>query len=144
MKLLIKDFFSKCDQIRRNLGIWSHLLNKSLMENFIFCAVYDLEEYAIHCKLPANLVIFSNTLLIQLILLLFVSYYLIFIKDVAVKLRSYLGALVKSRERIEVSKIMVRLTVMAKSYLSNLSRVKAEFRWNLQLIALLFAASYFS
>ena len=87
---------------------------------------------------------FSNTLLIQLILLLFVSYYLVFIKDVAVKLRSYLGALVKSRERIEVNKIMVRLTVMAKSYLSNLSRVKAEFRWNLQLIALLFAASYFS
>lgn len=87
---------------------------------------------------------FSNTLLIQLILLLFVSYYLVFIKDVAVKLRSYLGALVKSRERIEVNKIMVRLTVMAKSYLSNLSRVKAEFRWNLQLIVLLFAASYFS
>ena len=128
MKLLIKDFFSKCDQIRRSLAIWSHLLKKSLMENFIFCAVYDLEEYAIHCKLPTNLVIFSNALLIQLILLLFVSYYLVFTKDVAVKLRSYLGALVKSRERIEVNKIMVRLTVMAKSYLSNLTRVKAEFR----------------
>ena len=128
MKLLIKDFFSKCDQIRRSLAIWSHLLKKSLMENFIFCAVYDLEEYAIHCKLPANLVIFSNALFIQLILLLFVSYYLVFTKDVAVKLRSYLGALVKSRERIEVNKIMVRLTVMAKSYLSNLTRVKAEFR----------------
>ena len=25
----IKDFFSKCDQIRRNLRIWSHLLKKS-------------------------------------------------------------------------------------------------------------------
>ena len=35
----IKDFFSKCDQIRRKLRIWSHLLKKSLMENFIFCAV---------------------------------------------------------------------------------------------------------
>ena len=35
----IKDFFSKCDQIRRKLQIWSHLLKKSLMENFIFCAV---------------------------------------------------------------------------------------------------------
>ena len=34
-----KDFFSKCDQIRRNLRIWSHLLNTSFMENFIFCAV---------------------------------------------------------------------------------------------------------
>ena len=37
MKFSIKDFFSKCDQIRRKLG--SHLLEKSLMENFIFCVV---------------------------------------------------------------------------------------------------------
>ena len=39
MKFSIKDFFSKCDQIRRKLRICSHLLKKSLMENFIFCAV---------------------------------------------------------------------------------------------------------
>ena len=39
MKLSIKDFFSKCDQIRRKLRIWSHLLKKPLMENFIVCAV---------------------------------------------------------------------------------------------------------
>ena len=39
MKFSIKDFFSKCDQIRKKLRIWSHLLKKSLMENFIFCAV---------------------------------------------------------------------------------------------------------
>ena len=39
MKFFIKDFFSKCDQIRSSLRIWSHLLKKSLMENFIFCAV---------------------------------------------------------------------------------------------------------
>ena len=39
MKLSIKDFFSKCDQIRRKLGIWSHLLKKFLTENFIFGAV---------------------------------------------------------------------------------------------------------
>ena len=39
MKFSIIDFFSKCDQIRRKLWIWSHLLKKSLMENFIFCAV---------------------------------------------------------------------------------------------------------
>ena len=31
----IKDFF-RCDQIRRKLRIWSHLLKKSLMETFIF------------------------------------------------------------------------------------------------------------
>ena len=39
MRFFIKNFFSKCDQIRRKLRIWSHLLKKSLMENFIFCAV---------------------------------------------------------------------------------------------------------
>ena len=33
------DFFSKCDQIRIFRRIWSHILKKSLMENFIFCAV---------------------------------------------------------------------------------------------------------
>ena len=36
---VIKDFFSKCDQIRRLMRIWSNILKKSLMENFIFCAV---------------------------------------------------------------------------------------------------------
>ena len=39
MKFSIKNFFSKCDQIRITLGIWSHLRKKSLMENFTFCAV---------------------------------------------------------------------------------------------------------
>ena len=29
MKFSIKDFFSKCDQIRRFLRIWSYLLKKS-------------------------------------------------------------------------------------------------------------------
>ena len=38
-KFSINNFFSKCDQIRRKLRIWSHLLKKSLPENFIFCAV---------------------------------------------------------------------------------------------------------
>ena len=37
-KVSIKDFFSKCNQIRRKLWIWSHLLKKCLMEKFIFCA----------------------------------------------------------------------------------------------------------
>ena len=39
MRFSIKDLFSKCDQIRRKLRIWSHLLKKSLTENLIFCAV---------------------------------------------------------------------------------------------------------
>ena len=44
IKFSIKDFFSKCDQIRSFLQIWSHLLKKSLMENFIYCAVPDLRS----------------------------------------------------------------------------------------------------
>ena len=39
MKFSIKDFLSKCDQIRSFLWIWSQLLKKSLMKNFIFYAV---------------------------------------------------------------------------------------------------------
>ena len=42
MKFSIKDFFSKCYQIRRKLRIWSHLLKKPLMENFIFYAVKNI------------------------------------------------------------------------------------------------------
>ena len=42
----MKDFFSKCDQIRSFLRIWSHLLKKSFMENFIFLySVAYLELY---------------------------------------------------------------------------------------------------
>ena len=37
MKFSIKDFFSKCDQIRGKLRVWPHLLKK--MENLIFCVV---------------------------------------------------------------------------------------------------------
>ena len=36
MKFAIKTFFSKCDQICIFVRIWSHLLNESLKENFIF------------------------------------------------------------------------------------------------------------
>ena len=47
MKFSIKGFFSKCDQIHSFLRIWSHLLKKSLIENFNFCAVYELEQHYI-------------------------------------------------------------------------------------------------
>ena len=46
LKFSIKDFSGKCDQIRRKLRIWSHLLEKSLMENLIFCAVRLLEFWS--------------------------------------------------------------------------------------------------
>ena len=39
MKFSINDFSSKCDQIRNFLRIWSHLLKKFVMENFILYAV---------------------------------------------------------------------------------------------------------
>ena len=41
MEFSIKDFFIKCDQFRWKLQIRSHLLKKSLMENFIFCALFN-------------------------------------------------------------------------------------------------------
>ena len=63
MKFSIKDFFGKYDQIRSFL--WSRLLSKSLMKNFIFCVVLppkenqliscsynpDLFTYISYCKL---------------------------------------------------------------------------------------------
>ena len=43
MKFSNKDFLSKHNQICSFLWIWSHLLKKSLMENFIICAVLGLK-----------------------------------------------------------------------------------------------------
>ena len=37
MNFSIKNLFSKCEHIRMKLRIYSHLLNKSLTEDFIFC-----------------------------------------------------------------------------------------------------------
>ena len=45
MKFTIKHFFSKYDRICKKLRIWSHLLKKSLMENFIFCSVKRLRMF---------------------------------------------------------------------------------------------------
>ena len=42
MKFSIKDFFSKCDQIR------SHLLKKSLIENFIFAQCMSVSNIVVH------------------------------------------------------------------------------------------------
>ena len=46
MKSSIKDFFCKY-QVRSFLWIWSHLLEKSLMEDFIFCVA----EYKLNTSL---------------------------------------------------------------------------------------------
>ena len=51
MKFPIKDLFSKFYQIDHKLWIQSHLLKKSFMENFIFCAVYhDLTYEALKSR----------------------------------------------------------------------------------------------
>ena len=42
MMFSIKDFFSKCDQIRSFLRTWSCLLKKPLIENIIFREVVIL------------------------------------------------------------------------------------------------------
>ena len=56
MKYSINDFFRKCYQIRRKLRMWSYLPKKSLMENFIFCAVNFLQN--------KNAIVLSFTVLI--------------------------------------------------------------------------------
>ena len=60
-KFSTKDFFSECDQILSFLQIWSHLLKKSLMENFVFSAVHTLisqstlQEITGCCQWTSNL-----------------------------------------------------------------------------------------
>ena len=51
IKFSIKDFFSKCDQIHRNLRICFHLLKKSLMENFIVQCIDGIIIYTLFKKM---------------------------------------------------------------------------------------------
>ena len=53
----IKDVFSKCDQIRRKLRIWSHLLKKSLTENFILWEVIE-HEYLLYSSTLLLIVVY--------------------------------------------------------------------------------------
>ena len=59
MKFSIKGFFSKWDRICSFLQISSHLLKKSLMENFIFCAVEGNFTVLVCCAL-ANYYIYAG------------------------------------------------------------------------------------
>ena len=72
MKFSIKDFFNKCDQIRSFLRIWSHLMKKSLMENFIFCAVNIAEHFLL--KTEQNLTSFWEIFFCYVIFL-FTAYF---------------------------------------------------------------------
>ena len=52
VKLFIKDFFSKCDQICSFLRSWSHLLKKSLIKSFFLCSALLLPLPS--CSYPAR------------------------------------------------------------------------------------------
>ena len=54
MKFSINDLFSNCDQICRKLRIWSHLLKKSLMENFNFCVLKHTNTPNINANFMIN------------------------------------------------------------------------------------------
>ena len=43
MKFTVMDFFSKCNEIRRKLRIWSHLVRKFSRENFIFLVMRQMK-----------------------------------------------------------------------------------------------------
>ena len=57
MRFSTKGFISKCDYIRSFLQIWSHLLKKSLIENWMFCAV----KFEVIWPFVANLTSICNT-----------------------------------------------------------------------------------
>ena len=58
MKFSIKNLFSKCDQIRSFLRIWSHLQKKSLVKN-IFCVVWAWESWS-HINLKFDVTVSSG------------------------------------------------------------------------------------
>ena len=68
MKFSIKDYFRKCDDIPSFLRIWSHLLKKSLMKNFIFCEVqvifqdFSITDRSGCCQVPLIYVVKEVTL----------------------------------------------------------------------------------
>ena len=59
-EVTINDFFSQCDQIRSFMRIRSHLLKKSLMENFIFYIVKNLRNYQIYKTIRSTFSLFEN------------------------------------------------------------------------------------
>ena len=56
----MKDFFSKCDQIRGFPGFWLHWSKKSLTENFIFCAVLTEPLLLVILRFRANKIVTAD------------------------------------------------------------------------------------
>ena len=50
MNCFVKNLFCKCEHIRIKLRIYSHLLDKSLKENFIFCVVNIIGFTTEYCR----------------------------------------------------------------------------------------------
>ena len=68
MKFSIKDFFSKCEQVRSFLRIWSHLLKKSSVENFIFYVVLfkQIQTYSVMLVITLSLLmILKHNIIIE-------------------------------------------------------------------------------
>ena len=78
MKFSIKYFFSKCDPISSFLRIWSHLLKKSSMEKFIFCAVLGKAKVEIFIKVsyPPTILSTNRFLIVQFALINFFTTFL--------------------------------------------------------------------
>ena len=55
-KFSIKNFFSKCEQIRSFPRVWSHLPKKSLIKNFIFCAMSVFRFIFEKCIISASII----------------------------------------------------------------------------------------
>ena len=60
MRFFINDFFSKRDQICSFLRIWSHLLEKSFMGNYVFYAVCPRDGKAQNVLFELVLLVFLN------------------------------------------------------------------------------------
>ena len=57
MKFSIMDLFSKCDQFRWKLRIWSHLLKQSLIEKYNFfmqCRFFQVFLVFEHCNISTS------------------------------------------------------------------------------------------
>ena len=67
MKFSIKDFFSKCDQIRSFLRVWSHLLKESLLENFNFLCSVNVRMKQNKTQLETNIDTLEDDLLMKII-----------------------------------------------------------------------------
>ena len=87
MKFSINDIFNKCNQIRSFLWIWSHLLKKSLLEDFSFCAVTKPRRMLINFSQSALEDISRSPLKMEIILKFFK--YLLFISILQDNLEQY-------------------------------------------------------